>query len=319
MIKIGVHKKTKLSGGPANFFNRLIDSVVENQYAKVVGTRNILQDVGLYSSVVDRFNLNPYVIRIDGIYFDKEQTSGSNVTLNKRIFKSIDRAQGVVFQSNFSKNLVEAHYGKIKSPYVIILNGAPLRDVKRKNNHKKIIICSANWRAHKRLNSIISVVGKLKEKVDCELLVLGDTESVEKSSHEFVKYIGKVDKNIVLKYLERADLFIHLAWLDPCPNSVIEAISCGVPVVCSNEGGTPEIVRKTGCGRIANCDIKVDYSDLVDLYNPPIPDIDEIVKEAEYVLENSEFILSNMDRTTVDIKHVSKKYVNFLDRVIRKV
>ena len=78
--------------------------------------------------------------------------------------------------------------------------------------------------------------------------------------------------------------------------------------------GTPEIVSKTRYGRVANCDIKVNYSELVDLYNPPVPN----AKEAEYVLKNSESILSNCNRSIVDITNVTKRYVNFLERVVDK-
>lgn len=316
MIKIGVQKKGKLSGGPANFFQRLIDAINENEYAKIVGTGNLLKDISLYSSVANRINFGQYVVRIDGIYFDRNQTYGNNDALNKGIFKTIGSAKGVIFQSNFSKNLVEAHFGRINIPKVIIINGAPLRKVKPKKNKKKIIVCSANWRAHKRLSSIINVVSSLKDKLDCELLVLGNVGSFVKPTHDFVTFIGNIDKKSVFQYLERADLFLHLAWLDPCPNSVVEAISCGVPVVCSNEGGTPEIVNRTGCGRVATCDIKVDYGSLVDLYNPPAPEIDEIIRESIYVLDNSELILSKMDRSSIDIKRVAKRYVKFLEEMV---
>ena len=316
MIKIGVQKRENLSGGPANFFQRLIDEINENKYAKIVGTKNLLQDISLYSSVANRINFKQHVVRIDGIYFDKKEHSGNNETLNKRIFKTIETAKGVIFQSNFSKNLVEAHYGDINIPKVTILNGAPLRVIKSKKNKKKIIVCSANWRAHKRLGEIISVVRGLRSELDCELIVLGDVGSFHKCAHDFVTFIGEVDNALVFKYLERADLFLHLAWLDPCPNSVIEAISCGVPVVRSNQGGTPEIVNQTGCGRVAMCDDKIDYGNLVDLYNPPSPDIDEIIRVSIYVLNNSNLILSKMDRSPIDIKLVAKRYVEFLEEMV---
>ena len=118
MIKIGVHKKERLSGGPANFFQRLIDAINENEYAKIVGTGNLLKDISLYSSVANRINFGQYVVRIDGIYFDKNQTYGNNDALNKQIFKTIGSAKGVIFQTNFSKDLVEAHFGRIDIPKV---------------------------------------------------------------------------------------------------------------------------------------------------------------------------------------------------------
>ena len=38
-----------------------------------------------------------------------------------------------------------------------------------------------------------------------------------------------------------------LKYKDPCPNSVIEAMSCGLPILYSNSGGLPELVNN-GCG-----------------------------------------------------------------------
>ena len=39
---------------------------------------------------------------------------------------------------------------------------------------------------------------------------------------------------------------IHLCHVDSCPNVVIEGISCGLNVLCTNLGGTPEIVGNNG-------------------------------------------------------------------------
>ena len=38
-----------------------------------------------------------------------------------------------------------------------------------------------------------------------------------------------------------------LKYKDPCPNSVIEAMSCGLPILYSNSGGLPELVNNR-CG-----------------------------------------------------------------------
>jgi glycosyltransferase involved in cell wall biosynthesis len=38
-----------------------------------------------------------------------------------------------------------------------------------------------------------------------------------------------------------ADYFISLAWLDHCPNAVIEARAAGAHVICTSAGGTEEV------------------------------------------------------------------------------
>lgn len=39
-----------------------------------------------------------------------------------------------------------------------------------------------------------------------------------------------------------ADAYLALTYNDACPNAVIEAMACGLPVLYSNSGGTPELV-----------------------------------------------------------------------------
>lgn len=58
---------------------------------------------------------------------------------------------------------------------------------------------------------------------------------------------------------------MHLKVQDPCPRLVVEAMACGVPVVYSATGGTPELVgEEAGRGMIGT----EDYDEL----RPPTPE-----------------------------------------------
>ena len=46
----------------------------------------------------------------------------------------------------------------------------------------------------------------------------------------------------------RAHVLLHPKVNDPCPHVVLEALACGVPVVHSVSGGTPELVGDAGVG-----------------------------------------------------------------------
>lgn len=227
MLKIAMHPQKRLSGGGANFFSNLRSAIDRYEYAKIVGPYNLFQNIGLYSSVVRNIFHFPYVLRIDGIYFDRRNTFGDNAALNRRIFDSISHANGVLFQSEFSRRLVEGHYGEIRNPHTVIINGAPISLCHKKaaSSDKKIIVCSANWRPNKRLTAIVETVKKLRKNIECELIILGDIGSNKVEESNFIQVLGKQPHSVVSSYLDKADLFIHLSWLDPCPNSVVEAIA----------------------------------------------------------------------------------------------
>ena len=59
--------------------------------------------------------------------------------------------------------------------------------------------------------------------------------------------------------------FLHLSWLDHCPNVVVDARSCGCQVICSSTGGTKEIA---GEDAIIIEEDEWNY-EIVDLYDPP--------------------------------------------------
>jgi glycosyltransferase involved in cell wall biosynthesis len=85
------------------------------------------------------------------------------------------------------------------------------------------------------------------------------------------------------KYYKMADAMIHLCWLDCCPNSVIEGLASGLPVLCSHNGGTKELVKDDGI--IIQIEDDYRYGDMVPLYSPPEVDIDIIVDGVLRLLE----------------------------------
>jgi glycosyltransferase involved in cell wall biosynthesis len=54
------------------------------------------------------------------------------------------------------------------------------------------------------------------------------------------------DSRRVAALLRRADIFITASRNDPCSNSLIEALTCGLPAIYLNSGGHPEIVGTGG-------------------------------------------------------------------------
>ena len=73
------------------------------------------------------------------------------------------------------------------------------------------------------------LAGKIDE------IVLKNTFSVANKLNVFenINFVGKYNqKNAPLIY-QKAHAYVMLKYKDPCPNTVIEALSCGLPVLYS--------------------------------------------------------------------------------------
>jgi glycosyltransferase involved in cell wall biosynthesis len=54
---------------------------------------------------------------------------------------------------------------------------------------------------------------------------------------------GAVPKSEVPVRLDRADIFLNTSRIDNAPVTLVEAMACGLPVVTTDAGGIPELVR----------------------------------------------------------------------------
>ena len=63
-----------------------------------------------------------------------------------------------------------------------------------------------------------------------------------------VLFTGRYTQREAPDIYRRAHVLLHPKVNDPCPNVVLEALACGLPVVHSQSGGTPELIAGAGVG-----------------------------------------------------------------------
>ncbi len=188
------------------------------------------------------------VQRLDGIWFKPEQFESHN----KLIKWAYDRADHIIWQSEFDKQMTCTHWGERSGS--VIRNGIDIR--KRKvsqqslidirKSYEKVFVCSANWHRQKRLKENIDLFKLLRRNYESAcLIVMGANPDVDAEDPD-VFYTGPVPHEICLEVYSMADWMLHLAWLDHCPNVVVEALSQNTPVICTESGGTKELVGKRG-------------------------------------------------------------------------
>lgn len=233
--------------------------------------------------------------RLDGIYFN----TATNFELqNKNILATFKKCQGVIFQSNFNKKLTEAFFGE-HTNWTVIHNGtdlelldtiSPLENVKL-DKYENVWTCAASWRPHKRLKDNIEYFLQHKGDNDC-LVVAGKPDYLFKDPNVF--YVGNLKQDVLYALYKRSKYFLHLAWLDHCPNVVVDARASGCRIICSSEGGTKEIA---GLDAIVVQEQPWNFQP-TKLYNPPKIDF-------------SNKINNNFD-ACYDMKKVAEKYLEFM-------
>ncbi len=240
-----------------------------------------------------------FLQRLDGIWFSPEDFHEKN----RGIRWTYNNCHYVIWQTQFDKNMTNHHWGD--RPGTVIANGIDLSEnriideniINLRNQYDKIFVCSSNWHGQKRLMDNTNLFLKYEhENPDqkCCLVVMGDSPDhmIRKDN---VLYTGNINHHLCLQMFRAADWMLHLAWLDHCPNVVVEALSQGCPVVCSSSGGTKEIVKNSGL--VVPEIEEYDYR-LTDYTNPPKLDLSNIALPSTIEVDNKH----------LDIEIVADKY-----------
>jgi glycosyltransferase involved in cell wall biosynthesis len=96
------------------------------------------------------------------------------------------------------------------------------------------------WKDFGTLEAMVQRLGR-GEGNPIVMFALGEAAQPEVIGRAELRYVPFLDdRKAVARYLQATDIYVHAARVDTFPNTVIEALSCGVPVVATRVGGIPE-------------------------------------------------------------------------------
>jgi len=317
--------KYKFKGGPYIFLRRLTD-VFENEVDLKIKPFFLKNDLTLYLGGKTINNNKKYLLRLDGVNIDVRDRL--RIQKHKIIEDNIKNCSGIIFHSEYCKLIHEKFFNLKEKKIKIIHNGVPLQQFTKYGNNLRekikynsndfVIICSARWtRRHKRLIEIIEFFNILKhneDKLSLKLLVLGEVPKNLNIKDNDIYFAGDIDVKNLPEWYRTANLFIHLAWIEPSGNAHLEAIACGLPVLCVNNGGLKETIKLTKSGIISHADKNYNY-ELVDYYNPPKPNYSILMEDFKKILTNYEEIKKSIDLSPIDIRNTAKQYKNFINEI----
>ncbi len=194
-----------------------------------------------------KHNKNLIIVnRIDGpIFLIRNMDLEVDISFYK-FNKSI--CDGTVFQSNWSKEQ-NIKLGLEKNGFEATILNAPNMEIFNKNNkipydkNRKTRVIATSWSNNWKKG--FEVYRWLDENLDFSKY---DMTFVGNSPIQFknINYKKPLSSDKLAKELKQHDIFITASQKDPCSNSLIEALHCGLPAIGLNDGGHPEIIGNAG-------------------------------------------------------------------------
>lgn len=184
------------------------------------------------------------VHRIDGPTF---LIRGTDIDIDRFIFYLNHRTcDGTIFQSGWSRKKCY-ELGLLANKHEKSILNAPdnniffRRKVKTPSDH--IWLIATSWSSNPQKG--FAIYRYLDQNLDFSrytMTFVGNSPIV----FENIICIPAVSTDELADILQSHDIYIAASKNDPCSNSLIEALSCGLPAVVLNSGGHPEIIRDGG-------------------------------------------------------------------------
>ena len=244
----------------------------------------------------------PVMITCHGSDINREMRSKSR----KGCISTLAEASSIEFVSQKLMKTAEELGGRWKCAYVLP-NGISSIPERLHEKGKNRVGFVGNLIHVKRVDCFPALFRRIQDKVpDAEFIIVGDGERMKWLKSELsempVRFIGRVSQQEVIREMLCMDVMVLPSRNEGWPCVVLEAHSCGTPVVGSNAGGIPEaigdpafIVKDLG-----------NESEFIESFAQKVTDVmngvlkfdqDELRKRA------SEYLWINLQRKEIDNYH----------------
>ena len=200
----------------------------------------------------------------------------------------------------------------------VIYNGIKIDEFlpgteKPTNTFNILSVCRLTER--KGINYLIDAMEKILKNYSKARLVLageGDqmenlkTQAKELSISDQVKFLGRVSHEEISKIYQEAHVFVLPSLNEGMSNTMLEALSSGLPIVATDTGGTKELVTEGKNGSIIK-----------------MKDSDDIARKIQHLIKNPELRNSMGEESrkkaeSMSWQKVAQEYIELYKKIISK-
>lgn len=307
-------------------------------WADIIYIQDLISE-GIPGRLACRLRRKPYILKIVGDYaweqarqryevedhlddFQDKAYSRPVERLRRLQRKTARDAACIIVPSRYLAGIV-AKWGVDKEKITVIHNGIsrPQVDLDQGLARKElglsgdIILSAGRLVPWKGFGTLIEIMPKLLEgNPDFKLYIAGDGPlrdelasrisdlGIEKS----VFLTGPLPQKELHKYMSASRMFVLNTAYEGLPHIVIEAIHFKLPVIATNIGGNPEVVKHGRTGLLVEYDNKEEIKNaILDFYNNP--------DKAAQMAENAYGKLGKFSRETM-VKNTAEFLKNFYDK-----
>ena len=229
----------------------------KNRYS-VINTHFVLPS-GPVGFLLGKIFKTPNIVSMHGgeIYDPSKKMSPHKSRFWSAIVRYLfNRADGLVAQSSNTKDNAIKYYNPRHTIHIIPLpfHSPQLQKTSRNNlnidNKDFILVTCGRLVKRKAIDVIIRALGEIPSD-KFKLIIMGDgpeKENLQTIVKKFglekrVIFLGFVEEAEKYKYLNCADIFTLTSMHEGFGIVYIEAMFCGLPIICSNEGGQIDFLK----------------------------------------------------------------------------
>lgn len=162
---------------------------------------------------------------------------------------TISEFDRIIVPSNYLVDVFGKHGFKAEPIFNFIeLEQFPYRD---RSPIKPVFLSNRNFEPHYNVGEVLKAFRTIQNEFsEASLIVVGDgsqREYLHSLSAELhlknVDFRGAVDPDTIPQIYNEADIYLNSSSIDNMPLSILEAFASGLPVVTTNAGGIPYIVK----------------------------------------------------------------------------